>query len=876
MTLSMAVLQQRIKKPELKRMPAKRASNIHINAAKASSNQLFKDLETSLSGITQAEAEARLEYHGLNEVANERRETWLAQLGKAFLNPLIILLSVLAAVSYLTGDLKATIIISSMVLISVFLRFFQEFRADAAAEKLKAMVTTTATVVRDGGRKEIPLKELVPGDVIHLSAGDMVPADVRLVMSKDLFVSQSALTGESLPVEKYAKKEIKTGSNALELSNTCFFGTSVESGTATGVVVATGGETCFGDLANSIVGQRVATSFDTGVNSFTWLMIRFMLVMVPLVLVINGFSKGNWVEAFFFALAVAVGLTPEMLPMIVTFNLSKGAMAMSKKSVIVKRLNAIQNFGAMDILCTDKTGTLTENKIVLEKHVDIHGHTNEKVLHYAYLNSYFQTGLKNLLDEAVLDHTGLRHPLVTKKEYHIVDEIPFDFSRRRMSVIIEDADDNHLLICKGAVEEIFGVCSHAEADGKMFCLKPSQYEEIANISHELNKDGFRVIAVAYKAMGNDHREYSVEDESNLILAGFMAFLDPPKESAAEAIAQLVKHGVQVKVLTGDNELVTQKICKEVGLPVGTPLLGSDIEVMSDAELASAAGQTTVFAKLSPTHKERIIRVLRSADHVVGFLGDGINDAPALKSADVGISVDTAVDIAKEAADIILLEMSLLVLEKGVIEGRKVFGNIIKYIKMGASSNFGNMFSVLGASLFLPFLPMLPLQVLINNLLYDLSQTTIPTDKVDEEWLLKPRRWAIDEIKKFIIFIGPVSSLFDYATFFVMLYIFSAWTKPELFHTGWFVESLLSQTLIIHIIRTNKIPFIQSRASIPLTISSLMIVSVGLFLPFSPIAKALGFVALPSLYWLLLGAMLLCYLLLTQSVKIWFIRRFAGA
>ncbi|MGD1041938.1 MAG: magnesium-translocating P-type ATPase, partial [Sedimentisphaerales bacterium] len=723
--------------------------------------------------------------------------------------------------------------------------------------------------------EEVSLKMLVPGDIIRLAAGDMVPADVRVLSAKDLFLNQAALTGEALPVEKKAAQASADVQNPLDLPNLCFLGSNVESGSATAVVIQTGNRTYFGSLAASIVGQRQLTSFDKGVNKFTWLMICFIAVMVPAVFLINGLSKHNWLEAFLFAMAVAVGLTPEMLPMIVTVNLSKGAIMMSRKKVIVKRLNAIQNFGAMDVLCTDKTGTLTQGKIVLEKHLDVNGDPSEKVLQYGYLNSYHHTGLKNLLDEAILDHEELEERLKAKEKYRKIDEIPFDFVRRRMSVVVEDETGLNTLICKGAVDEVLSLCTRVETNGGVIPVQPEHDAKRRQIADDLNGQGFRVIALAYKQMpgGSDEPVYSVKDESDLILMGFLAFLDPPKDTATEALKRLGGLNVDVKVLTGDNEIITAYICKEVGISVEHLLLGPQIETMSETELAEAASATSVFARLAPAHKEHIIRALQSKGHVLGFMGDGINDAPALKAADVGISVDSAVDIAKESSDIILLENSLLVLEQGVLEGRRVFGNIIKYIKMAASSNFGNMFSVVGASAFLPFLPMLPIQVLTNNLLYDFSQTTIPTDEVDADWLTRPRTWTIGKILRFILFIGPISSIFDYVTFFMMLYVFNCWQNPALFHTGWFVESIFTQTLIIHVIRTNKIPFIESRASWPLILTSVIIVAVGAWLTVSPLAKTLGFVSLPPMYWLYLAIILLGYAILTQVVKIWFIRRF---
>jgi Mg2+-importing ATPase len=846
-----------------------------LETARAQTDTALKELASRADGLSQAEADSRLKQYGLNQIAREKRQSPLMRLLGNVKNPLVILLTALGVLSFLTGDLRATAVIFVMVVLGVVLRFVQEMRADNAAEKLEAMVSNTATVVRGGKEEELPLKMLVPGDLIRLAAGDMVPADVRVLSAKDLFLNQAALTGESLPVEKKADPAPMDVENPLELPNICFLGSNVESGSATAVVIHTGGQTYFGSLAASIVGQRQLTSFDKGVNKFTWLMLRFIAVMVPAVFLINGLSKHNWLEAFLFAMAVAVGLTPEMLPMIVTVNLSKGALAMARKKVIVKRLNAIQNFGAMDVLCTDKTGTLTEGKIVLEKHLDVAGKASEKVLQYGYLNSYHHTGLKNLLDAAILDHEELEDRLRAKEKYHKIDEIPFDFIRKRMSVVVEDETGLHTLICKGAVEEVMSLCSRVEVDGKVVPMLPEHCASGQQIVRDLNGQGFRVVALAYKEMpgATDEPAYAVKDESDLILLGFLSFLDPPKESAAEALKRLRSLKVDVKILTGDNEIITAYICQKVGMPVEHILLGSQIQTMSETELAEAASASSVFAKLAPAHKEKVIRALQSKGHVVGFMGDGINDAPALKAADVGVSVNSAVDIAKESSDIILLENSLLTLEQGVLEGRRVFGNIIKYIKMAASSNFGNMFSVVGASAFLPFLPMLPIQVLTNNLLYDFSQTTIPTDEVDADWLTKPRKWTIGEIQRFILFIGPISSIFDYLTFFIMLYVFNCWHNPALFHTGWFVESLFTQTLIIHVIRTSKIPFIQSRASWPLIATSLIIVAVGAWLTVSPLAGTLGFVPLPALYWLLLAIMLLCYVVLTQLVKTWFIRRF---
>ena len=837
-------------------------------------DDVLKQLNTKLEGLSSNKAKDLIKEYGLNEIAKEKKKSPLMHLLGNLKDPLIILLVVLALISYLTGDIRAMIVILVMVVLGTVLRFFQELRADHAAQKLQAMVSSKATVIRNKKEQEVSLKQLVPGDIIRLGAGDMIPADVRILSAKDLFLNQAPLTGESLPVEKRGDNK-KEGSNPFDMENLCFFGSDVVSGTAIAVVIHTGERTYFGSLAKSIVAERTQTSFDKGINSFTWLMIKFILIMVPLVFLVNGISKQDWLEAFLFAMAVAVGLTPEMMPMIVSVNLSKGALMMSRKKVIVKRLNSIQNFGAMDVFCTDKTGTITEGKIILEKHLDVRGESSQRALEMAYLNSYFHTGLRNLMDDAVLDHAEKDKLGKTTSLFHKIDEIPFDFNRKRMSVIIEDNSGLNTLICKGAFEEILSCCNRVEIEGKVVPMIPEYEENIKNMIGNLNKEGFRDVAIAYKEMPDapDIPVYEPKDETDLILIGFLAFLDPPKKTAPEAIKRLENLGVNIKILTGDNDIVTAYICKEVGLHTSNILLGPQIENMTESELIEATNQTSVFAKLAPNQKERIIKALQNNGHVVGFMGDGINDAPALKAADVGISVDSGVDIVKESADIILLDNNLIVLEEGVIEGRRVFGNIIKYIKMAASSNFGNMFSVVGASAFLPFLPMLPIQVLTNNLLYDFSQTTIPTDTVDEEWLKKPRQWKMDGIQKFILYIGPISSIFDYLTFFIMLFIFQSWNNPALFHTGWFIESIFTQTLIIHVIRTNKVPFLQSKASKPLMISSLLIVTIATLLTILPIGDALGFVPLPPLYWLILAGMMIGYIILTQVVKTWFAHKF---
>jgi len=847
-------------------------SALLLEAAHAEATEAVESVRTRPMGLTQEEADSRLEQYGPNAVAKDEGHGRLALLGKALVNPLVVLLSLLATVSLLTGDARAAFVMGLMIVLGVSLRFVQEARADSAAKKLRAMIKVTATVMRDGTPREIPLADLVPGDVVSLAAGDMIPADVRLLAAKDLFVVQGTLTGESMPVEKFDGREPATVSSAIDLRNVCFLGTSVESGTGTAVVVATGERTYLGSLARAVATQQVQTAFDKGVARFTWLMIRFIAVMVPLVFLINGLTKGDWKEAFFFALAVAVGLTPEMLPMIVTVCLTKGAMLMAGKKVIVKRLHSIQNLGAMNVLCTDKTGTLTADHVVLEKHCDVELEEDDEVLALAYLNSHFQTGLKNVLDRAVLAHQEVTEH-VRIPEHRKVDEIPFDFSRRLMSVVVALPDGRHRLICKGAPEEVFRRCPRFEHGGEQLPMESVLIDDLRLEYEKLSADGFRVLAVAYRDF-EPQETYSKADETDLVLRGYVAFFDPPKDSARPAIEALHQHGVEIKVLTGDNEAVSKKICRDVGIPIGSVLLGAHVDAMSDAELAETVEATTLFARLAPTHKQRVVAALQRRGHVVGFLGDGINDGPALRAADVGISVDSAADIAKETADLILLEKSLMVLEEGILEGRKVFANILKYIRMGASSNFGNMFSVLGASALLPFVPMAPLQILTNNLLYDFSQVPIPTDNVDPEQIARPRPWSMKEITKFIVFIGPCSSVFDYTTYALMWFVFKAVdpSHASLFQTGWFVESLLTQTLIIHIIRTNRLPFVQSRASLPLTLTTLAIMAVGIWLPFSPFAHALGLAELPGLYWPLLLATLCLYVLLTQSVKMWLLRR----
>ncbi|MBF0513750.1 MAG: magnesium-translocating P-type ATPase [Desulfovibrionaceae bacterium] len=830
----------------------------------------------AMVGLSAAEAAERLRRYGLNQAVVEKRIGFGLRLFLAVRNPLVLLLVALGAISYLTDDVTSALIIVSMAVLAVTLKVVQEAKADKAAAQLKRMVHTTATVLRDGAKREIPLAGLVPGDVVLLAAGDMIPADIQLLKSKDLHVSQAMLTGEALPVEKQAPHEAADSprAKALDDPGLCFMGANVISGTALALVVSTGSATYLGGISAKLSEKRPPSDFDKGLKKFTALMLYFMMFMVPFVFFANGAFKGSWSEAFMFALAVAVGLTPEMLPMVVTVCLSKGALAMSRRKVIVKRLEAIQNFGAIDILCTDKTGTLTQDKIILEKYLDVYGAQDNSVLEYAGVNSLFQTGLKSAIDVAVIDSATKNRDRVDTSKYGKLDEIPFDFMRRRMSVVVKDkSSDKSLLICKGAAEEVFKCCTRCMQKGNLVALGPEHRETMERVVRDLNEDGFRVVALAYKEVDGSRTDFAVADESGLILMGYLAFLDPPKESAAEALRAMIAHGITPKILTGDNAVITANICRQVGLnPAGPIVTGEMVAAMDEHELAAIVEERHVFAKLDPMQKSTIVAALRRGGHVVGFMGDGINDAPALKAADVGISVDSAVDVAKESADIILLEKSLAVLESGVMEGRKVFSNITKYIRMGASSNFGNMFSVLGASIFLPFLPMLPIQILVNNLLYDFSQAAIPTDNVDEEFLARPRRWRIDDIKRYILYLGPVSSLFDYATFFVMLSLFHAWNNPTLFQTGWFVESLLSQTLIVHVIRTDKIPFLQSRASLLLTLTTFSICAFGLWLPYSPLAGFLGLVALPGDYFWLLALILFVYMCLTQVVKSWLARR----
>ena len=834
-------------------------------------DEIFEDLKTDTFGLDEKKVKIRLHVYGKNELEYKKKQKWYKNLFHILINPLIILFFFIIIVSLFTQDYKTSFIVSLMVLISLVIRLIQETKAYNEAEKLISLVKTTSTVIRNGKKKEVELVNICPGDIVYLSAGDLIPADLRIIESKDLFVNQSFLTGESLPVEKNHFLEKDFNVDPSSLKNICLMGTNVESGYALGVVVQTGRSTYFNTLTKNIVGKKPKTAFDKGIEDFTYLMIKFMAFMAPTVFLVNGVTKGDWFEAFLFGISIAVGLTPEMLPAIVTLNLSKGAIKMAKKKTIVKNLNSIQNFGAMDVLCTDKTGTLTLNKVTVIKYFNVLEQEDYKVIDFAFINSFFQTGFKNLIDTSVLDYQKKIKRDKICHDYRKIDEIPFDFKRKRLSIIVENNNKERIMICKGAVEEVLSICTYLEIEGKNKKINYKIIDNIKELSNKYSKEGYRLIAVAYKKLDSISSNFN-NLEKDLVFLGLVSLLDPPKQSAHEAIEKLKNLGIEVKILTGDNELVTKKIAEEVRIENKGLILGSQIEQMDQKTLEDVVEKNTIFAKLLPHHKKRIVEALRKK-HIVGFLGDGINDAPSLRVSDVGISVDGGVDVAKESADIILLENNLKILADGVIEGRKIFANIIKYLRMGASSNFGNMFSVLGASIFLPFLPMKPIQILANSLLYDTSQLAIPFDNVDKEYLQKPRKWNIDDIRKFIIYIGPVSSIFDYVTYFVMLFVFNSWQNPSLFQTGWFVESLLTQTLIIHVIRSKGIPFIQSWAHPLLILTTVLISAIGILLVNSPLASLFGFTTLPLLYWPILFIILISYILLTQIVKVYYIKKF---
>ena len=871
------------------------ASERLIRMSIMSPDDVLSELDTSKEGLSADAVASRIERFGKNEVAHERTPPWYRQLIGAFINPFVGILFALAVTSYLTEvvlappgeqDVTTVVIITILVLFSVLITFVQEYQASQAADQLLTLVQSTTTVQRkDTGRSKVITTSLVPGDIVHLAAGDIIPADVYLLTTNNLSVNEAALTGESLPVEKLATPDrdldasaaqhYLDSANALDLDNTGFMGTYVVSGTAQAAVIATGNRSYFGSMSRELVGHNPPTSFDKGVKQVSLLLIRFIVVMVPIIFLVNGLLRGEWFQALLFSLAVAVGLTPEMLPTIVTANLAKGTVEMAGRKTIVKRLSAIQNLGAMDALCTDKTGTLTHDTVGLESYVNVQGNEDLEVLKYAYLNSFHQTSLESPMDDAVIAHPDIKWVTGTERNYPRVNEIPFETARRRMSVIVEDEDNGHLLICKGATDEMLSISNWVEAGGEVQPLNAELRKHYADFAGNLNETGLRVLLVAYKHVESRDHSYQAEDEHDLTLIGFIGFLDPPKESAGAAMNTLQQQGIKVRVITGDNEIVTRRICGEIGFAVDGLLQGNEIDQMSDEELWEAAEVVNVFVRMAPLQKSRVINALKHMGHTVGFLGDGINDAPALRDADVGISVDNAVDIAKESADILLLEKDLLVLTEGVDRGRHVFGNIMKYIKITASSNFGNVFSVLVASIFLPFAPMLPLHLLIQNLLYDVSQIAIPWDHVDEDYLRQPRRWNPRSISRFMVVMGPISSVFDFTTFALMWYVFGANTvgRQGLFQSGWFVLGLLSQTLIFHMIRTSRIPFLQSVASVPVLITTGLVMVIGLMLPFTPWGAAVGFQALPPGYFPWLLFTLLAYCIVIQLVKVWYIRRF---
>jgi Mg2+-importing ATPase len=830
-------------------------------------DQIFAQFGTSQAGLSSEEAEHRLRVYGYNEFAKRKRRTTFTEFLFHLRNPLVIILLLSGILSFFLGEAPSAVIIFSIVLFSTVLDVYQEAKAEKAAIMLQQKVRTTATVIRDGRMQEVPLAQVVPGDIVHLSAGDIVPADARLIDAKDFFVDQSSLTGESFPVEKAAESPLKNRNEGAESDNYVLLGTSVVSGTATAVIVKTGSATEYGQIAQKLVGRGVETEFERGLRRFGSLMVEVTFLLVLFVFLINALFKRDMFQSLLFAVALAVGLTPELLPMITTINLAKGALAMSKKEVIVKRLESIENLGSMDILCTDKTGTLTENKIKLVLHIDAEGKDSEKVLSYSFLNSHYETGLKSPLDESILGHKG-----IDVSSFKKIDEVPFDFNRKRVSVIVEDSSKKRFMITKGALEEIVRICSQCELTNETVDLTRPLEKEIEDKHYRLSSQGFRVLGVACKEVTHDKTAYSVRDEISMVFLGFLAFLDPPKATAKESLELLSKDGVELKILTGDNELVTKKICEQLGFKIKGVLLGSEIAQMHDESLSRVVEKTNIFARVTPAQKDRIINALRNNGHVVGFLGDGINDAPSLKTSDVGISVDNAVDVAKESADMILLEKKLRVLHEGVLEGRKTFGNTMKYVLMGSSSNFGNMLSVAVASIFLDFLPMLPVQILLNNLLYDLSESTIPTDNVDYEYVAKPRRLIVSNIRRFMAILGPISSVFDFLTFLTMLIVLNATVSQ--FQTAWFVESLCTQTLVIFIIRTRKTPFFKSKPSRLLLLSSLGVVAAALAIPFIPgLNESFGFEAPPFQFYLILAGLVSAYVILVEIVKKYVLNRF---
>ena len=874
-----------------------------INALQEPLESTFANYKTSALGLVDDQVEENRDTYGENVITKGQEDSMIKKIYESIINPFTVILLVIALVSFITNvwlakpgeqDPTTSIIIVTLVLISGGIRFIQELRSDKAASNLSRMIVNTATVLRDGSEQEIPIDEIVVGDVIKLSAGDMIPADVVLIDSRDFFVQQSGLTGESDAVEKVClrKADSQNLDSLLESESLAFMGTNVISGRATALVLVVGDETMMGAIEQTINTYDEPTSFEREMNTISWLLIRLMLVMVPVVFVINGLTDGDWLEAGVFALSVGVGLTPEMLPMIITASLAKGSIIMAKEKVVIKKLNAIQDLGAIDILCTDKTGTLTQDEIVLEYPLDIHGELDLSVLRRAYLNSYFQTGLKNLMDRAIINRThkeAKKHEIVRDLDqtFHKIDELPFDFERRRMSVIVKDEDGVVSMVTKGALEEMLSVSTYVEYKGEIKRLTDEVRQEVLAEVAQLNEQGLRVLGVSYKTDLDENDIFSVEDERDMILTGYLAFLDPPKPSAAPAIKALAEYGVTTKILTGDNEKVTQAVCEKVGLDVERILLGSEIDTMTDQELAQVVETTTVFAKLSPDQKARIILCLKNNGHKVGYMGDGINDAPSMKVSDVGISVDTAVDIAKETADVILLDKDLMVLEKGLVEGRKVYANMTKYIKMTVSSNFGNIFSLLFASIFLPFLPMAPVHLIVLNLIYDLSCIALPFDNVDKEFLKKPRIWEANSIMRFMAWIGPISSVFDIITYMLLYFLVvpmilghgynhgaaDAAAFIMVFQTGWFIESMWSQTMVIHMLRSPKLPFIQSRPAFSVVVTTLAAAFFVTSLPYSPLASILKLSQLNGLYFVLLFAIIVLYMLSVTVVKRIYIKKY---
>ena len=830
------------------------------------SESLQSQLEATQAGLSQLEAHARTVRFGPNTLRDRGERPLLIQYLSHFKNPLVIVLLAASAVSALTGEITGFVIIWAIVLMSVTLDFVQEYRAGRAADQLKKTVAIRATVLRDGHSQDIPIADLVPGDVVLLAAGDLIPADSRLLEAKDFFINQSLLTGESYPVEKHARELPAPAADLSQAENAVFMGTSVISGMAKALVCRTGADTAVGNIAESLMVKPPPTAFELGTQSFGMLIMRLTFLLVLFVFLINAFFHRPFLESFLFAIALAVGLTPELLPMVITVTLSRGALRMAKKQVIVKRLAAIHNLGSMDVLCTDKTGTLTEGHIQLERHLDAQGNDSAQVLQLAYLNSYFETGLKSPLDDAILEHKE-----IDASSWRKIDEVPFDFERRRVSVLV-DQGEKRLLVVKGSPEDILKLSTQyavGEAQGAQ-PLDEKALVSIQALHDSLEREGFKVLGIAWRPVALDHPHAVVDDETELIFAGFAAFLDPPKASAAHALKALAADGVIVKIVTGDSELVTRYVCDQLGMPVAGVLTGSEIQQMDDPTLAVRVREANLLCRVTPAQKNRVILSLKAQGHTVGYLGDGINDAPSLHSADVGISVDSAVDVAKAAADMIMLREYLNVLHAGVLEGRRTFTNIMKYIMMGTSSNFGNMFSMAGATLFLPFLPMLPAQILLNNLLYDVSELPIPMDNVDNIYLTHPRHWDTTFIRNYMWVVGPVSSVFDFLMFFILLKVFSA--GEALFHTGWFIESIATQVLVIFIIRTRGNPF-KSRPSVALTATSLVVVLIAVALPFTPLATHLGFVAPPPLFFLILLAIVFCYLVAVEFVKRLFYRHF---